>query len=65
MTKVTIFKYIRSPHDHSKITGKETLRVINVHDSFIGIGKHGSINMAEFKELADDLESHNDGVSLS
>lgn len=65
MKKMTIFKFIRDQRNYGRILGKETLRVINVHESFIGIGEHGAINKAEFRKLADALEPHNDGISLS
>lgn len=65
MSKITIFKCIRSPKDHSKILKKVTIRIINVHDFFMGHGTKGQINFAEFKKLADDLEPDNDGISLS
>lgn len=32
------------------------LRVVNVHPSFIGIGKNGQVNPFDFKRLAQDLE---------
>lgn len=38
-------------------TGKnELLRSISLFYTFIGIGKWGQINRAEFKSLAEDLE---------
>lgn len=64
MRKVTIFRYIRDGKHYDKIIGRETLRVITVSDSFIGIGEDGQINRVEFKKLADALED-NDGFSLS
>lgn len=65
MKKMTIFRFIRDPRNFGKILGKDTLRVINVHESFVGIGPKGDINKAEFRKLADSLEPHNDGISLS
>lgn len=65
MKQLIIFRYIRDPKNHSKILGKDTLRVVNVHDSFVGIGERGVINNAEFKRLADDLEPYNEGISIT
>jgi len=65
MKKMTIFRFIRDPRNFGKILGKDTLRVINIHESFTGIGEKGQINKAEFRKLADDLEPFNDGISLS
>lgn len=65
MKQVTIFKLLRDPNDHAKITGKQALRIINVHDTFEGIGEKGAVNKAEFKKLADVLEPYNDGYDLS
>ena len=62
---MTIFKFIRDQRNYGKIIGKETLRVVNVHDVFVGFGEHGQINKAEFRKLADALEPFNDGISLS
>lgn len=64
MKKMKIFKYIRDNKNY-KILNKLTLRIINVHESFEGFGKHGQINKAEFKKLANDLEPFNDGISFS
>ena len=65
MKKMTIFRFIRDFKNFGKILGKETLRVINTHESFTGIGAKGEVNKAEFKKLADALEPFNDGISLS
>lgn len=65
MKKITIFKFIRDNRNYGRILGRETLRVVNVHDSFTGIGEKGQINKAEFRKLADCLEPFNDGISLS
>lgn len=65
MKKMTIFKFLRDPCNYGKILGKDTLRVINVHETFIGIGDKGQVNKAEFKKLADSLEPTNDRISLS
>jgi hypothetical protein len=65
MKKMTIFRFIRDPKNFGKILGKETLRVINTHESFVGIGAKGEVNKAEFRKLADALEPFNDGISLS
>lgn len=64
MKKVIIFSFIRDSRDHSRILGKNILRAINVHPSFVGNGDKGSINRAEFKKLADDLEPFNDGFTI-
>lgn len=64
MRQATIYKHIKDPKDHAKIIGKKTLRVVNVHDTFLGIGERGTINKAEFKKLAEDLEPFSDGVSV-
>jgi hypothetical protein len=65
MKKMTIFRFVRNPKNYGEILGKETLRVINVHDSFVGIGEKGQVNKSEFRKLADCLEPYNDGISLS
>ena len=65
MKKMTIFRFLRDPKNYGRILGKDTLRVINVHESFTGIGDKGQINKAEFRKLADCLEPYNDGISLS
>lgn len=62
---MTIFKYIRDNSNFGKIKGKLTLRVVNVSETFEGIGARGEVNKSAFRKLADDLESHNDGISLS
>jgi hypothetical protein len=65
MKQVTIFQVIRDTNDHSKIIGKQALRIVNVHPTFEGIGEKGAINKAEFKKLADVLEPHNDGYDIA
>lgn len=65
MKKMTIFRYIRSKREYDKIIGRETLRVVNVHPSFIGIGKDEEVNRAEFRKLADILEPTNEGINIS
>lgn len=65
MRKLTIFKYIRDDNNYNRIIGKLTLRVVNVTDSFTGIGDKGQINKAEFRKLAEDLEPLCEGISLS
>lgn len=65
MKKVSIFRFIRDHNNFGKIIGKEVLRVINVSETFIGIGERGQINKEEFRKLANALEPYNDGVSLS
>lgn len=65
MKQVTIFRVIRDPNDHAKVVGKQALRIINVHDTFEGIGEKGATNKAEFKKLADVLEPHNDGYDIA
>lgn len=65
MKQVTIFKLLRDPNDHSKVVGKQALRIVNVHHSFEGIGQKGAINKEEFKKLADVLEPGNDGCDIS
>lgn len=62
--KMTIYRLIRDPKNYHKVTGKETLRVINVHSTFIGIGQDGVINKSEFQKLADNLEPKNEGFSI-
>lgn len=61
---MTIYRLLRAPNNFSKIIGKETLRVINVHDSFVGIGNKGEVNKTEFQKLADALEPSNEGFTL-
>lgn len=56
MRKLTIFNYIRDKYNHDRITGTNTLRIINVTGNFVGIGSKGEINRAEFSKLAKDLE---------
>jgi len=67
MVKVIISKIIRSPYNI--VIGEETLRVINVQDSFTGIStdKAGNqiLNKPEFQKLADDLEPSNNSINLS
>ncbi len=65
MKKLTIFNYIRDDNNANKILGKNSLRVVSVHESFIGIGDKGQINKAEFQRLADALEPHNEGINIS
>ena len=65
MKKLTIFRFIRDPKNFDNIIGKRALRMINVHESFIGIGDQGVINKSEFKKLADSLETYNDGFTIS
>lgn len=65
MKQVSIFQFLRDPTNHSRTIGKKVLRVINVHESFVGIGEKGAINKAEFKKLADALEPYNDGITIS
>lgn len=65
MRQVTIFRLLRDPNDHAKIVGKQTIRIVNVHDTFEGNGAKGAINKAEFKKLVDDLEPYNDGYDLT
>jgi hypothetical protein len=62
--KLTIYRLVRDPRSHHKIIGKDTLRVINVTDSFVGIGDKGEINKAEFQKLADALEPNNEGFTI-
>lgn len=64
MKKMTIFRLLRDPKAQHKVVGKETLRVINVTDSFVGIGEKGQINKAEFQKLADTLEPYNEGITI-
>lgn len=61
MKKLTIFEFIRDPKDIGRILSRRILRVVSVHPSFIGIGEKEAINRAEFKRLADSLETSNDG----
>lgn len=63
--KVTIYRFVRDPNSFGRVLGKDTLRVINVHPTFEGIGSDGEPNRAEFKKLADALEPGNDGFILS
>jgi len=65
MKKITIFKFLRDSKNFGRILGKETLRVINVHESFVGIGSKGEINKAEFRKLADALEPTNEGINIT
>lgn len=56
--KLTIFR---------KIPGtplNEVLRTVNIHATFVGIGKNGQINSNEFKLLAEDLEPTSTGWSV-
>lgn len=63
--KLTIFQFIRNSKDNDRIMGKQTLRVTNVHDSFIGIGERDrEVNRAEFRKLADVLEPYNEGFLI-
>ena len=62
--KMTIYRLLRDPNNFSKIKGKETLRVINVHSSFVGIGDKDEVNKAEFQKLADALEPNTEGYTL-
>ncbi len=68
MKKLTIFEFIRDPRDVGRILSRRVLRVVNVHPSFIGIGDSekdvNAINRAEFKRLADSLETSNDGFFI-
>lgn len=36
--------------------GKDLVRVVNVHPTFVGIGKRGQINNFDFTKLRIDLE---------
>jgi hypothetical protein len=63
--KVTIYRLVRDPKAHHRVLGKDTLRVVNVHPTFEGIGEHGEHNRAAFKALSDSLEPGNDGFTLS
>lgn len=65
MKKMTIFRFIRDPRNFGKILGKETLRVVNTHESFTGVGENGTINKEEFKKLADVLEPYNEGINIT
>lgn len=42
----------------------ELLRSVNVFYTFIGIGRWGQINQAEFKSLAEDLEPTSTSFSV-
>lgn len=64
MKKLSIYRVIRSEDDHSKILGKETLRVVNVTQDFVGFGDKGTINKSEFQKLAEALEPTCDGWDL-
>lgn len=64
METMTIFKYRRDPKDFSKILDKIILRIITVHESFIGFGEKGAVNRSEFVKLANTLEPSNDGIIL-
>jgi hypothetical protein len=65
MVKLTIYRYIKDINDANKIIGKITARVINVDSNFIGFGRNGVINKAEFQRLADDLEPGNDHIFIA
>ena len=65
MKKLTIFNYIRDDNNANRILGKNIIRVVSVHESFIGIGDKGQINKAEFQRLADSLDPHNEGINIS
>jgi hypothetical protein len=62
--QLTIFRLVRDPRNNDIVKGKRTLRVINVHPTFVGIGTKGAIDKSEFKRLADALEPSNDGFSV-
>lgn len=64
MKQLTVFRLVRDPRNNDKVLGKQTLRIINVHPVFVGIGEKGAVNKAEFKKLADALEPSNDGFSI-
>ena len=64
MKKLTIFNYIRDKNNANKILGKNIIRVLSVHGSFIGIGNKDQINKAEFQRLADYLDPHNEGINI-
>lgn len=63
MKQMIIFRFLKDRDD--KVIGKTLLRVIKVSSSFVGIGARGVINSSEFKKLADALEPHNDGFTVS
>ena len=65
MKQLTIFSYIRDPRRADKIVGRNVLRVVNVHETFVGIGDKGQIIKSEFKKLADALEPYNEGIHIS
>jgi hypothetical protein len=65
MRQLTIFKLIRDPRNNDKVLRRQTLRIINVHDTFVGNGSKGAIIKFVFKKLADDLEPSNDGLLIS
>lgn len=62
MKKLMIFHYIKDRD--GKIVGKSLCRIVNIDSSFVGNGKGGVINSAEYKKLSEILEPSHDGFTV-
>lgn len=61
MVKVTIYKRIET---RPGVIKKVPLRNLQVHDTFVGIGKKGAHIRPEFQKLAEDLERGEIGLGV-